>query len=381
MIKRILIAFSITFTTFVQAQTTVIDSIISGGIYRTYRLYVPAIYTGTSARPLVFNLHGYTSSALAQQQYTIFEPIADTANFLMVFPQGTKDGSNQTYWNAEISGTGVNDIQFLSNLIDSLSAQYNIDANRIYSCGLSNGGFMSQSLACELSNRIAAIASVAASMYTIQYGSNCHPTRPLPVMQISGTADGTVPYNGGGVFMHVDSVVKYWVTKNGCNPTAIFSNVPNVNSGDGCTAERYVYSSGLLGSSVELFKVIGGGHTWPGSPFIIGVTNQDFSASKEIWRFFRQYRLDLLTSIEDSEKGNFNLSLYPNPVKGELNISFDKEEHALYSVEIADVLGKNVLSKSEGFESIHVSSLNSGVYFITLKKSGAVIAKQKFVKE
>lgn len=365
----------------VKAQTTVVDSIKSGGIYRTYRLYIPAIYNGSTARPLVFNLHGYTSNAAAQQQYTIFEPIADTANFLMVFPQGTKDGSNQPFWNAGMSASLVNDIAFLNALIDSLDLTYNIDLNAVYSCGMSNGGFMSHTLACESSNRFTAIASVTGSIFTTQYGSNCHPTRPVPVMQISGTADATVPYNGASGMMPIDSVVKYWVTKNNCNPTAAFNNVPNTNTSDGCTAEHYVYSGGNLGSSVELYKVIGGGHTWPGSPFVIGTTNQDFSASKEIWRFFRQYRLNVLTNEVETEKENLNVSLYPNPAKDILTISFDKEDYALYSVEIADVLGKTLLSKNDDFESIHVSFLHSGIYFITLKKSGTVIAKQKFVKD
>lgn len=365
----------------VKAQTTVVDSIKSGGIYRTYRLYIPAIYNGSTARPLVFNLHGYTSNAAAQQQYTIFEPIADTANFLMVFPQGTKDGSNQPFWNAGMSASLVNDIAFLNALIDSLDLTYNIDLNAVYSCGMSNGGFMSHTLACESSNRFTAIASVTGSIFTTQYGSNCHPTRPVPVMQISGTADATVPYNGASGMMPIDSVVKYWVTKNNCNPTAAFNNVPNTNTSDGCMAEHYVYSGGNLGSSVELYKVIGGGHTWPGSPFVIGTTNQDFYASKEIWRFFRQYRLNVLTNEVETEKENLNVSLYPNPAKDILTISFDKEDYALYSVEIADVLGKTILSKNDGFESIHVSFLHSGIYFITLKKSGTVIAKQKFVKD
>ncbi len=380
MIKRLLIAFSIVFTAFAQAQTTVLDSIISGGIYRTYRLYIPAVYTGAIARPLVFNLHGYTSNALAQQQYTVFEPIADTANFLMVFPQGTKDASNQPYWNAGINASGVNDIQFLNNLIDSLSAQYNIDPNRIYSCGLSNGGFMSESLACELSNRITAIASVAASIYNTQYGTNCHPTRPVPVMQISGTSDGTVPYGGSSIFMPVDSVVKYWVKKNICNPAAAFNNVPNTNTSDGCTAEHYVYSGGLSGSSVELYKIIGGGHSWPGSPYIIGTTNEDFSASKEIWRFFRQYRLNLLTSVSSTEKEKLNFSIYPNPTKDILNISFDKEDNVSYSVTVTDVLGNQIIIENE-FESINVSLLASGVYFITICKNNQGVAMQKFVKD
>lgn len=381
MIKRLSLAFFITLVTFLQAQTTIVDSIFMGGIYRTYRLYVPAIYTGTTARPLVFNLHGYTSNALAQQQYTLFEPIADTANFLMVLPQGTKDGSNQTFWNAGMSASLVNDKAFLSALIDSLDLTYNIDLNAVYSCGMSNGGFMSHTLACELGNRFTAVASVTGNIFTTQYGSNCHPTRPVPVMQISGTADGTVPYNGSAGVMPVDSVVKYWVTKNMCNPVASFSNVPNTNTGDGCTAEHYKYSGGLSGSSVELYKIIGGGHTWPGSPFVIGVTNQDFSASKEIWRFFRQYKLSLLTSVIESEKENLNLSLYPNPAKDVLKISFERENDVVYSVDIIDVLGKEVVSENIEAESITISNLHSGIYFITLKKSGVEIARQKFMKE
>lgn len=380
MAKRLLVPFFFLFAVFVQAQTTIVDSIISGGIYRTYRLYIPAIYTGSTARPLVFNMHGYTSNALAQQQYTIFEPIADTANFLMVFPQGTKDGSNQPYWNAGINVSGVNDIQFLNNLIDSLSAQYNIDSNRIYSCGLSNGGFMSQTLACELSNRITAIASVAASMYTTQYGSNCHPTRPVPVMQISGTADGTVPYSGSSIFEPVDTVVKYWVTKNVCNPSAIFSNVPNTNTSDGCTAEHYLYSGGLSGSTVELYKIIGGGHSWPGSPYIIGTTNEDFSASKEIWRFFSQYRLNLLTSANEVEKENLNLNIFPNPANDMLTLTFDKESSATYSFEIVDLLGKTVSKQYYSIEGIDVSFLEAGTYFIILKRDEVTITVKKFVK-
>lgn len=380
--KKHLLIFCLFFSLFSsQAQTTVVDSIYTGGMYRTYRLYVPAIYNGTTARPLVLNLHGYTSNALAQQQYTIFEPIADTANFLMVFPQGTKDGSSQPFWNAGMSSSLVNDIGFLNALIDSLDLNYNIDLNAVYSCGMSNGGFMSHTLACELSNRIVAIASVTGSIFSTQYGANCHPTRPVPVMQISGTADGTVPYTGGSGMMHIDTVVKYWVVKNNCNQTAAFNNVPNINSGDGCNAEHYVYSGGNLGSSVELYKIIGGGHTWPGSPFIIGTTNQDFSASKEIWRFFRQYRLNILTTVSEVDEQNLDLQLYPNPAKNVLTIHFNKEDNFLYSVDVTDVLGKVVTSKNLENNSLTIEQLNSGIYFISLKKSGLEIAKQKFVKE
>ena len=363
----------------VKAQTTIIDSIFSGGIYRTYRLYKPAIYTGATARPLILNLHGYTSNALQQQQYSNFMPIADTANFLMVFPQGTKDGSNQPFWNAGISNTLVNDIAFLNALIDSLDLTYNINLNRVYSTGMSNGGFMSHTLACELSNRITAIASVTGSIFTSQYGPNCHPMRPVPVMQVHGTSDPTVPYAGntGQGMMPIDSVVKYWVTKNNCNPTPTFSNVPNTNTSDGCTAEHYQYNGGIGGSTVELFKIIGGVHAWPGFPFGGAGTNLDINASKEIWRFFNKYTLPMLTSIDENEALRTSLNLYPNPATATLHFNLDNGA----SIEVLDILGKVVISETTQTNSISVEKLNPGIYFLSVKTQSGAVAKVKFIKE
>lgn len=366
-----------------QAQTTIVDSIISGGIYRTYRLYKPAIYTGATARPLILNLHGYTSNALQQQQYSNFMPIADTANFLMVFPQGTKDGSGQPYWNAGLSAAYVNDIAFLNALIDSLDLTYNINLNRVYSTGMSNGGFMSHTLACELSNRITAIASVTGSIFTTQYGSYCHPTRPIPVMQIHGTSDPTVPYAGNMSqgMMPIDTVVKYWVNKNNCNPTATFSNVPNTNTADGCTAEHYQYNGGNLGSTVELFKIIGGVHAWPGFPFGGSGTNLDINASKEIWRFFNKYTLSSLTGINENEAFDKSFIVYPNPANSVLNFNLDKTSNSFVTVEITDVLGKVVLSEVTKTNSVSLEKINTGIYFITVKTENSVVAKTKFIKE
>lgn len=363
----------------IKAQTTIVDSIFVGGIYRNYRLYVPAVYNGSTARPLIFNLHGYTSNALQQQQYSNFKPIADTANFLMVFPNGTKDGSNQPFWNAGMSSAIVNDIAFLNALIDSLDLTYNINLNRVYSTGMSNGGFMSHTLACELSNRITAIASVTGSIFTTQYGGNCHPTRPVPVMQIHGTNDPTVPYAGSSTMMPIDTIVKYWVTKNNCNTTPTFSNVPNTSTTDGCTAEHYKYLNGTSGSSVELYKIIGGTHTWPGFPFGGSGTNMDMNASKEIWRFFSKYSLSTLTAANESEQLKNTLKVYPNPATSVLN--FNLENESSVSVIISDVLGKVVISEITQTNSISVDKLKSGIYFITVKTESGAEAKLKFIKQ
>lgn len=361
------------------AQVTIIDSIYVGGMYRNYRLYVPAIYNGTTPRPLILNLHGYTSNAYQQQLYSNFMPIADTANFLMVFPNGTFSGAAQ-YWNAGISSAGVNDIAFLSALIDSLDLTYNINLSRVYSTGMSNGGFMSHTLACELSNRITAIASVTGSIFTTQYGSNCHPTHPMPMMQIHGTLDGTVPYIGNTTMAPIDSVVRYWARYNNCNLTPTFSNVPNTSLTDGCTAEHYLYSNGTNGSTVELYKIIGGTHSWPGFPFGGTGTNLDINASKEIWRFFNKYRLNILTSISDLEKTQTHVELFPNPSNDIVTINFNSETPSNYSVHVKDVLGKNMIIESNSPTTISVSDLTCGMYFVEIISNKKVISTQKFIK-
>ncbi len=354
-IKFVLIGLFVQTSLFVFSQTTLVDSIISGGIYRSYRLYIPAAYTGVTARPLVIDLHGYTSNATNEQLYSNFKPISDTANFLVVYPQGT-NLSGQPYWNAGMSATGVNDIKFISNLIDSIIAKYNIDATSVYSCGMSNGGYMSHTLACALNNKIAAIASVTGSMFRTQY-SICVPNRAVPVMQISGTGDGTVSYTGSSSSLPIDTLVRYWVVNNNCTTTPAFTNVPNTNTSDGCTAEHYVYSGGTNGSSVELYKIIGGGHTWPGSPYIIGVTNQDFNASEKIWLFFRKYKLNQVANVPEQNKEATNI-IYPNPCVDIITVN----NPSYKNIVIIDINGRVVMESSQ--KQIDISMLSKGVYSI-----------------
>ena len=177
------------------AQQTIEDTIMYDGRMRTFILYVPESYQADVPAPLVLNFHGYTSNNLEQMFYGDFRPIADTAGFLIVHPMGTVDLLGNTHWNVGWGSSTVDDVGFTNALLDTLSAEYNINQDRIYSTGMSNGGFMSYRLACELSNRIAAIASVTGAM-TINTPSTCSPEHPMPVMEIHGTADSTVPYNG-----------------------------------------------------------------------------------------------------------------------------------------------------------------------------------------
>lgn len=338
--RTIPLLFCLAAASLLPAQTTVNSTIQSGGLTRDYLLYVPAIYNGSTPVPLVLNLHGYTSNNLQQEFYGDFRPIADTANFLVVHPNGTMDPNGNRFWNTFNSGSPVDDVAFLSALIDTLQAAYNIDPNRIYSTGMSNGGFMSYTLACELNDRIAAIASVTGSMTTTNLAA-CQPGRPVPVMEIHGTADGTVPYNGGNGFVPIPSLVAAWVAFNHANPTPTVTMVPNTNTTDGATAEHYVYSGGDNGSTVEHYKIIGGAHTWPGTAFTIGgVTDQDFSASKEIWRFFSQYRLDALTAAGEPIIDAIYWSASPNPVGDYLLLQTNAAEVTAERVQVYDALGR-----------------------------------------
>ncbi len=326
------------------AQTTLSGTIQSGGLTREYLLYVPAIYNGATAVPLVLNLHGYTSNNLAQSLYGDFRAIADTANFLIVHPNGTLDAQGSRFWNTFGGSSSVDDVAFLSHLIDSLQAVYNIDPNRIYSTGMSNGGFMSYALACELNDRIAAIASVTGSMTAANLAA-CQPDRPVPVMEIHGTADNTVPYNGSAFsgFVAIPTLVAAWVDFNNASPTPTVTQVPNTNTGDGSTVEHYRYTGGDLGSTVEHYKVIGGGHTWPGAVFNIGVTNQDINASREIWRFFRSYRLDELTAVAAPETAGA-WSAFPNPAGDYVLLQTGMADATADVVRVYDAAGRLLIS-------------------------------------
>ncbi len=361
------------------AQNTINGSFVHNGITRSYSFYVPASYNGSQAYPLVLNLHGYTSFGWQQSLYGDFKPIADTAGFIVVHPEGTVQPgtSNTQFWNVGFFASNVDDVGFLEALIDTISAQYNINPRRIYSTGMSNGGFMSYHLACR-SDRFAAVASVTGSM-TVSSASSCSPSRPTPVMQIHGTADATVPYNGNSGFLSVDSVVNYWVQYNNCPTPPVMTTVPDIVPGDGATAEHYVYAPGNGGATVELFKVINGAHTWPGAPLAIDVTCMDFSASKEIWRFFSQFEHPT-AGIKNPVSNQPELKIWPNPADDLIFISENISTEGSYR--IIDMEGRSVASGSlnSAHFSISVSHLNAGVYILEWTE-GLLIRRGRWIKK
>ncbi len=194
------------------AQQTLDGSIIHDGMQRDYIIYIPGNYSGSTSVPLVINFHGLGSNATEQMWYGDFRSIADTSGFLIVHPEGTLYNGS-AHWNVGgfTVGSTVDDVGFTDALIDSLSVMYNIDLTRVFATGMSNGGFMSFLLASQLSEKIAAIASVTGSMTPETY-NNSNPQHPTPIMQIHGTADNLVPYGGVFYSKSIEDVLNYWVS-------------------------------------------------------------------------------------------------------------------------------------------------------------------------
>ena len=216
------------------AQQTIYDSITYDGLEREYILYVPASYNGSDAVPLLFNFHGMGGTADGQMAWGDFRPIADTAGFLIAHPQGTGMG----IWN--IGPGKADDIGFTEAMIDSIAAEYSIDRDRVYATGKSMGGFFSIHLAGQLSEKIAAVASVSGTMTQGMY-DNSAPAHSTPFMQIHGTNDPLVPYNGNPIYLPVADVLDYWIDYNNGNTTSIVTQLPDIDPTDGSIVERHIY--------------------------------------------------------------------------------------------------------------------------------------------
>ncbi len=264
--------------------------IISSGVRRKYLLYVPPSYNPATPTPLVITIHGFAQWPTNQKNVSKWNPLADEYGFIVVYPSGTGFPKR---WGAHGTANSLNpplaDVTFISDLIDKLESEYNIDPTRIYVNGLSNGGGMSYLLACQLSERIAAFGTVAgALLYPLD---KCRPTYTVPMIAFHGDADPIVPYYGGpsGPFDMPFPVVPDWVAQyaaqNGCtttNPLPAPGEVTGVKY-SGCNA----------GAEVHFYTIHGGGHSWPGGGYlpkaIVGHTTQDINATRMMWDFFKQY--------------------------------------------------------------------------------------------
>lgn len=283
------------------------ESLRVDGVTRTYNIHVPDIYTGSVPVPMVIALHGGGGSSKKMANLTGFNAISDTYGFIVVYPNGIENRWNDGRMLKEYTTQKdtIDDVNFISKLIDQICEQYTIDKTRIYVTGISNGAMMSCRLACELSEKIAAIAMVVGAMPE-QIADTCEPASPLSVLLIAGTDDPLVPFEGGkiasgrknkkyGGVKSMYDTVRFWVQHNGCSETPHVAWLPDTDPDDGCRVRKEVYLYGENGTEVVFYCIEGGGHTWPGgfqyaAVRIIGKTCYDFDASETIWNFFNEHQ-------------------------------------------------------------------------------------------
>jgi len=363
----LLVLFFCFIATFSQAQTN--GNITWDGITRDYIVYLPTTYTPGSSLPLVFVLHGFTQTANTIMNVSDFNTVAETNNFIAVYPQGISNG-----WNTNAGfpgGSTADDIGFIGALLDEMYNLYNADTNKVYSCGFSAGGYMSHRLACESTRCFAAIASVSGTMTTNAF-NDCAPSKNMPVMQIHGTSDAIVNYNGGFGGKSVDDVVNLWVTNNSCPTTATITVLPDINTTDGSTVEQNIFTPCTDSANVVLLKVVGGGHQWPGTNSILGGLgniNRDINASEEIWNFFSGYSCPITTSLSENLSIDLSFNIH-NLGDGIYTLTCNNPQQKDLSLSIYDVTGK-VLLTSENNSSTTIFNLDlskypNGLYLVNI---------------
>ena len=256
-------------------------TIIHDNIEREYVMYIPDSYSGNSPVPLMFNFHGFAGSASYYMTDADMRSLAESETFILVYPQGScSDGFS--VWNpCPVGGDNkisTDDVGFVESIITEISSQYNIDMERVYAAGYSNGGMMAYGLANYKSELIAAVASISGVMLDC----TIVPSHPMPVVHLHGTSDSVIPYNGNIDYNSVQSVLDYWIDLNNTTTTPIMKSD---NSG-GITIEHYVYNQGDNNVAVEHYKYIEGGHVWFKSNF------KENNTAKLVWDFVSKYDIN-----------------------------------------------------------------------------------------
>jgi polyhydroxybutyrate depolymerase len=255
-------------------------TITSGGLQRSFDLHVPPKYDPTRGTPLVFMFHGYSMTAASIASTTQFSDVADARTMIVAYPTGTGTSFNAGDCCLPASSTKVDDVGFTRDMLSNLEADYCVDPKRVFSTGFSNGGFFSYKLACELSDKIAAVAPVSGVLGELP--ATCAPIRPVPVLHIHGTGDVVIPY-GGGAYRSVGATIDAWKAKDTCVPAdGGAGTVVYTKSEVSCTS----FGPCAAGSDVQLCTVTGGGHQWPGSTLPPYAGTPNLIASEAIADFF-----------------------------------------------------------------------------------------------
>jgi polyhydroxybutyrate depolymerase len=263
-----------------------VHTVASAGAIRSYRLAVPS---GSGPFGLILNFHGLGSNDDQQAIYSQLEQAGPARGYVVATPQGT---GNPAYWNIEpqLLGSTPDDVAYTSTLIDHLEATECVNPERVYSTGISNGAGLSALLGCAITSRLAAIAPVAG----LNLVAPCPKGIPLSVLAFHGTSDPLVPYTGGTLGRQLSALsapqsvmgaAAVWAKRDRCGK----ATTKPVGSEVTLTS----YGRCAAGTAVELYSVLGGGHTWPGAQFDLpplGFTTHEIRATDLILAFFDQHQ-------------------------------------------------------------------------------------------
>lgn len=289
---------------------TFYETVKHEGLERTFRFHVPRSCRFEVEEPLVFLLHGGGGTGFKMEKLTQggFNALSENENFIAVYPDGI-----DKRWNDGRYDLPQDDVAFLVSLIDYFDNHYNIDRNKVYATGISNGAFMSHRLAIEVPDKFAAVAPVVGPMS--ENLSSLTPRKPIPILAIIGTDDPLIPWEGGevkvlwwkrGRSVSAKATLDFWVKHNRCSAVPAETLLPDRDPDDGCRARVKTYLPEAGGAEVVFYAVEGGGHTWPGGyqylgEWLVGPTCRDFDANRVIWDFFRKH--GITGKEEKSKKG------------------------------------------------------------------------------
>ena len=356
------------------SQNFINQTILFDGNEREYELYIPSSYSENSLSPLMFNFHGGSDFTYDQIQQSDMRDLADENNFILVYPQAHPDPNDggSTNW-IHKGDTDHDDIYFIDALISELSAQYQIDLERVYACGYSLGGEFVYELLCRLSNKIAAGVVVARTMGQYQY-ETCSPQHPTPIMTILGTEDfyEGIDYMGEVIYISADETHQFWTEYNNTNYNPIEIEISDVNTNDGSTVTKRLWENGDACVSVVEYRVNGGGHEWPGFN-----GNMDINSDNEIWEFVSAFNVDGLISdcnlsLTNEEQ---NIIISPNPTRSMITINNLSDKSIL---NIIDLKGNIILESTiePGQSQVNISEYSPGIYILKIGGYSTKIIKK-----
>jgi polyhydroxybutyrate depolymerase len=256
-------------------------TIEQGSVTREYIIHIPSSYDENMPTPLLISFHGFGGTAANFIEETNgLNQVADNNNFIVIYPQGVERSKGDAEWDPGDNGSqniNENDVYFAEQLIADVNSNYNVDLNKVYATGYSNGGMMAYGLACKKADKIAAVGIMSGVMLS---DNTCNTNQYTSIIHFHGTGDDVLPYNGNGDFQSVPDIINFWLGHNSIPTSSLIST--QLNNGD---VQRDVYTGGNGNTAVQLYKMNKGGHVWFSE-------NIDGKNSNQImWDFLSAYSL------------------------------------------------------------------------------------------